>query len=274
MNTDDSIHDLPRTRSLTINKLIKLGISSFQDLLNYYPSRYNDYSLISRVAQLRIEQLTTIKVQVVSAKTHYTRTGKRIQQFEVADTSGKITAISFNQPYLLRIFKPGALLSISGICQLIGTGKVFTIQDYEILANLEQPTTHTGRLVPVYSETSGLSSKTIREKIKYVLKEVIISESLPEKIIMYNRLIDCTQAYRQIHFPDNLNLLHQAQHRLAFEELFMLQLSSALLKRDHQSNVVNHLIFSNSKHDDLLIDFINKLPITCVSLLFTAQYDF
>lgn len=260
MNVDQAIHDLPRTRSLTINKLIRLGVSTFQDLLDYYPSRYNDYSLISPISRLRIEQLATIKVQIVSAKTHFTRTGKRMQQFEVSDTSGKITAVTFNQPYLLRIFKPGTLLSISGVCQLIGTGKVFMIQDYEILESLDQPTTHTGRLVPIYSETSGLSSKTIREKIKYILNEIIISESLPEKIIMYNRLIDCTQAYQQIHFPDNLSHLHQAQHRLAFEELFMLQLSSALLKKQRQSNAVDHPIKLNSKHDDLLNDFINKLP--------------
>jgi len=260
MNADQLIHDLPRTRSLTINKLIKLGVNNFQDLLNYYPSRYNDYSLISPIAHLRIEQLATIKVQVVSAKAHFTRSGKRMQQFEVADSSGKITTVTFNQPYLLRIFKPGIYLSISGICQLIGTGKVFTIQDYEILQSLDQPTTHTGRLVPVYPETSGLSSKTIREKIKYVLNEFDTPESLPKEIIMYNRLIDYASAYKQIHFPDNLKILRQAQQRLAFDELFMLQLSSALLKKERQSNVVNHPIIINSKHESLLKEFIDKLP--------------
>lgn len=260
MHADQPIHDLPRTRSLTINKLIKLGINNFQELIDYYPSRYNDYSLISPISLLRVEQLATIKVQVVSAKTHYTRSGKRMQQFEVADASGKITIVAFNQPYMLRIFIPGILLSVSGTCQLIGTGKVFTIQDYEILESLDQPTTHTGRLVPVYSETNGLSSKTIREKIKYVLNEVIIPESLPEKIIMYNRLIDCTLAYKQIHFPDNFERLRQAQQRLAFEELFMLQLSSALLKKQRQSNVVDNPIKLNTKHENLLKEFINKLP--------------
>jgi len=265
MNANQTIRNLPRTRSLTINKLIKLGVDTFQDLLNYYPSRYNDYSLISPVAQLRIEQLATIKVQVVSAKTHLTRSGKRMQQFEVEDASGKITAVAFNQPYLLRIFKPGSLLSISGVCQLIGTGKVFTVQDYEVLNTLEQPTTHTGRLVPVYSETSGLSSKTIREKIKYVLSEIIVSESLPKEIMMYNRLINCTSAYQQIHFPDNFERLHQAQQRLAFEELFMLQLSSALLKKQRQSNVVDQPIILNQKHVNLLKDFINNLPFKLTS---------
>lgn len=134
-------------------------------------------------------------------------------------------------------------LSVSGTVEKYGKKLVIKPKEYEIGGKK----IHTGRIVPIYSEKRGLSSKTIREKIFYVLQNVMVrqahhdtfvtlsltkgDEILPNEIISFNNLIDEQKAYQQIHFPDSKEAAQKAKDRLAFDELFMIQLSSYLVKK-------------------------------------------
>lgn len=256
-----SIDNLPNTSTITKHRLLKLGIKTYWDLLNYFPYRYNNYSLISAIDKLQIGEIATVKGQIVDGKYQITRNGTRIQKFIVQDNTGKLDVLWFNQPYLLRLLKPGILISISGLIQ--NNGKRLTIEspEYEIIRN-DKITIHTGRIVPVYSEKVGLSSKTIREKIFKIINEnnLIISEYLPQEIIRFNSLIDVDAAYRNIHFPQDLNMEKQARNRLVFDELFIIQLSAALIKKDWLKDKIKNFFNLDNINLKKINEFIDNLP--------------
>src|SRR3989339_1959909 len=240
MNLDQlSIESLPVTSSITIRKFKSLGFNTYFDFLNYFPARYEDYSLITKINNIQEGETITIRGQIDEAKNQYTRSRITIQKVVVSDDTGTIEVSWFNQPYLIRVMKIGEIISISGLVKRFGSKLVIEPKEYEI----GDRNIHTGRLVPIYPEKKGLSTKTIREKIYAVLNttsEVVCrpAETLPSEIIIYNNLIAENNAYQQIHFPDNLDKVRQARERLAFDELFNLQLANNLIKRQWQKKQV------------------------------------
>ncbi|MBI5123737.1 ATP-dependent DNA helicase RecG [Candidatus Roizmanbacteria bacterium] len=259
------IENLPATSSITIRKLKSLGINTYFDLLNYFPYRYENYSIISSISKLQPEEIVTVNGKIIEAKNQYTRSGLKIQKVVLTDETGKIEVNWFNQPYLIRLFRIGDTVSVAGIVKRFGSKISIEPKEYEV----SEKRIHTGRFVPIYSEKKGLSSRTIREKIFSVLHsvgndprvvpDVKVGGLLPPEIISYNNLIDVNQAYQQIHFPDNLNLANKARERLAFDELFTLQLANNLIKKEWQKERVGN-IFKISNFKFLISNFITNLP--------------
>src|SRR4030042_2949818 len=169
------IENLPATSLITIRKMRSLGIKTYWNLLNYFPFRYEDYSLVSTVSKAQEGERVTIKGQIQDIKNSYTRRGLNIQSVSLFDGTDKINLLWFNQYYLLRLFKEKGYISISGDIKLRGNRKEMYPREFEMLRTLDQITLHTGRLVPIYPEKRGLSSKTIREKISYILKNIDLS---------------------------------------------------------------------------------------------------
>lgn len=260
---DQSIDLLPRTSALTIKKLRALGINTFFDLLNYFPTRYEDYSVASAIKQLQEGEIVTIQGKVIEAKQLYVKSRMKIQKFFVQDATGTIEVSWYNQSYLLTLFKRGATVSIAGIVRKFGKKLVLEPREFEIVT-LDSETIHTGRLIPIYSEKRGLSSKTIREKIYSVSKASPVIEYLPDQIIAFNELTSAAQAYRDIHFPKNRADLTLAKKRLAFDELFFIQLSAALVRKAWEKEQVTHP-FQISKHKSDINQFISLLPFTLTS---------
>ena len=169
MNLDKIlIENLPLTSSVTIGKLKSLEINTYFDLLNYFPYRYENYSVISTINKLQPEETVTVEGKIIEAKNQYTRTSLKIQKVIIADETGKIEVNWFNQPYLIKLFKIGESVSIAGLVKQFGSKLMIEPKEYETV----EKRIHTGRLVPIYSEKRGLSSRTIREKMFYVLNTV------------------------------------------------------------------------------------------------------
>ena len=260
-----SIGDLPSTSSITINKLKALGINTYFDLLNYFPTRYEDYSLITKINKIQVGEIITISGKIIEAKNQYTRSHITIQKVIISDGTGTVEASWFNQPYLIRVLKIGEAISVAGLVKQFGSKISIEPKEYEI----GEKRIHTGRLVPIYSEKKGLSTKTIREKIHAILvltSEVStrVAETFPSEIISYNNLIDEDGAYRQIHFPDNQNLANRARERLAFDELFNLQLANNLIKKEWKKERVGN-IFKISNFKFIISNFIANLPFKLTS---------
>ncbi len=254
------IENLPATSSITIRKFKSLNINNYFDLLNYFPIRYEDYSLITEIAKIQVGETVTVSGKIIEAKNQYTRSRITIQKVIIDDGTGKIEAGWFNQPYLIRIFKIGETISVAGSVKQFGPKISLEPKEYEV----GDKHIHTGRLVPVYSEKKGLSTKTIREKIHAILvltSEVRISvaETLPPEIITFNSLIDEQTAYQQIHFPDNLDNANKARERLSFDELFNLQLANNLVKKEWQKERVGNLL-KISNYKSQISNFIASLP--------------
>ncbi len=257
------IESLPRTQSLTIKKLKAVGINSFWDLLNYFPFRYENYSLISPIKRLQLGEVVTIKGQVKKFDNVFTRGGMKIQKAIIADNSGEIEVTWFNQMYLWRLLKPGIFISLSGEVKGFFNKLSFESREYEILSTPTATTIHTGRLIPVYSEKYALSSKLLREKIFRVINSqsdnqgiTEIAEFLPEEILNFNQLVQEKVALKEIHFPVNLESARKARERLAFDELFTIQLSTQIVRKAWEKENIGHKFLKDAG----LAEFINSLP--------------
>lgn len=272
MELSSPISSLPKTSPITIKRLESIGINSFWDLLNYFPYRYEDYSLISPINKIQPGEKVTLQGQIINIKNQYLRSGLKIQKLILADQTGRIQVIWYNQPFLLKILRPSIFLSVSGEIKEFDRSLIIEPDTYEIINSLHLPQDkliHTGRIIPIYSEKKQLTSRLLREKIFYLLahldhdrgkNETILSETLPKEILGYNHLIDLPSAYKNIHFPKNRSLAQSATRRLAFDELFRIQLAVYLSRHNREKeNVSNHLILDEQKQKIINI-FITNLP--------------
>lgn len=244
-------------------RLKKLGIETAENFLHHFPFRYQDYSLISKTANLQAGETVTIQGIVEEIKDNYTKNRKKIQKAKVSDETGSIEITWFNQPFLVKTIRAGEKYNFSGKTELFGKKIVMVSPEYEAVS---ESTIHTGRLVPVYPETARVSSKWIRSRINMILKQCkkYLLEYLPYSILAKNQFIDYKNAILQIHFPENKELLEKAKQRLAFDELFLIQLISALQKKEWEKEVVGNK-FQISEFRPNLIQFIKDLPFELTS---------
>lgn len=212
-----------------ISKLEKLGIRTVRDLLWHFPVRYEDFSEVYQIADLAPGQYATVQgvIEDVRARRSWQR---RLNLVEAAlrDNSGTIRIVWFNQPYIKNILHPGQLANISGKVSRSSSNELyFSHPSYEPLksgGHEPQHTMHTARLVPVYPETKGLTSRGIRFLIEPLLAQVKLHEWIPEEIIETQHIPEIRAALQKAHFPDTLEEAEQAKKRFAFEDLFLLQL--------------------------------------------------
>ncbi len=258
-----AIESLPSTSSLTIKRFKSLGVNTYLDLVNYFPSRYEDFSLLTSIGSAQPGETVTVKGEVTDSKYQVTRTGLRLQVFKLKDGTGEIEIGFYNQPYLLRLIKKGSILSVSGTVELYGRKMTLKPKDYELVSP-DSPLKHTGRIVPIYPQTRGLSTRTIREKMYIALREKY-DETLPLKIVEFNDLVGKDYAYQTIHFPDTFPSSQKARHRLAFDELFTIQLSSSMIKKQWEKETVSHKFKDTDSIRKQITKFINNLPFALTS---------
>lgn len=196
---------------------------SKEDLLRHYPFRYEDLTNVERGI-------------VVNSKNIYTRAGKTVQKIMVKTDRGVKELTYFNQPYLVRNLTTGVKMSLAG-------------NEYEI----NGPLIHTGRLVPIYPETKGVTSKMLRRKIWNLLKQPKFADWLPGKIIKQNRLVDLDTALRQVHFPDSQKQAERARQRLAFDEMLQFQLLALKSKKRWQEKQLSHRLTINRRKINQLL---------------------
>lgn len=218
------ISEIPRVGPAMARRLKSLGLKCVSDLLFYFPYRYDDFSKIIKVNQVKPHEICTVKgkVQLITGRRSFRRRRMFITESLVADDTGSIKIIWFNQPYLSKILKPGDEIILSGKVTMDYLTPEFISPSFE---KVKKEQTHTGRIVPVYSLTAGLSQRQMRFFLKSILSLAKnLNDFLPSEIIKSNRLMPLASAIKQIHFPDNHGLLKKAENRLKFDELFLIQL--------------------------------------------------
>lgn len=224
--------------------LTRLGIKTVKDALYYLPYRYENRSKIRKIADLRYGNIETVSGKVISAEV-IRLPGRHLKIFEltVNDESGLLKGKWFNQPFMKKNFKVGHEVLLCGSVKrnpYRGIGFEMDNPEYEIVSDDGDPLIHTNRVVPVYRVTSGLSVRQIRSIMFNILTTCIkdVSDTIPAEIINRTALPDLSQSLSQIHFPDSyvdVELLNRGvsdfHKRLAFDELFMLELGLAVMKR-------------------------------------------
>jgi ATP-dependent DNA helicase RecG len=268
MDLSSKITDLPKVGPIFARKFEKLGIKTLEDFFYHVPSRYLDYSLVTTINKLHPEETATIHAKIVSITNIFSKRGIRMQIGSVEDVTGKITVVWFNQPFLIRTLYPGRNISLSGKVGWFNRKLCFSSPDYEILGEIEKPTVHTGRLVPVYPETSGLSSKWLRTLMLSAYQSTgEIEEFLPVDAVKRSDLLTMNEAVKFVHFPRNLKEAEKGRERLAFNELLMLELTSLHRKINWKKNKVANKI----KIDHVLMNqFIDTLPFKLTGSQVTA----
>jgi len=209
--------------------LEELGIETLEDLLYFIPKRYEDRSNLEPINSLESNSYHTILCQVVDIHEERIRNNLTLLKAKVRDNTGEAIAVWFNQRYLKNILKRGTRVYLYGnIIRKFGRVEIQN-PDYEIVNGDE--TIHTGRIVPVYSLTEGLSQKIVRNIIWNTLDKYLeeVKEFLPREVLEKYGFPEIREAIYNVHFPKDENILKKSRERLAFEEFFLLQL--AILRR-------------------------------------------
>jgi ATP-dependent DNA helicase RecG len=213
-------------KSIFLSRLKKLGITTVQDLLWHFPVRYEDFSKIYKIAELEPGQEATVCGEIEDINTKRTwKKGMSVTEAMIADETGSIRAIWFNQPYIANSLHAGRTANFSGKVSMSRENELyFSNPAHEITRAGAEPK-HTARLVPVYPETKGLTSRGLRFVMNSIMKRApLFSEWIPEAVHKEQRLPEINTAVNNIHFPKKIDDALAAQKRFSFESLFMFQL--------------------------------------------------
>ncbi len=234
-------------------KFVLLGIRTVGELLTYWPRRYDDYSHVVAMSDVRPGAVTLKgNINVISGK--YVRRGMHITEAMAHDETGSVRVIWFNQPYRAAALKNGQQYYISGNYEL--SHQRFALQNPTIeLA--QELTVNTARIVPIYKETKGITSKQIRAAVAAAFQSGLqLPETLPAWLIVENKLMDYHTAVHAVHFPESNDELIDARRRLGVEEVLGLSLASQYIKRERQ---LEHAVPIPFKLE-LAKEFVASLP--------------
>lgn len=238
-------------------RLNNLGINNLKDLFYYFPRTYQDRSDFKEIRFIRPNEMVSIKAEVLDKD--LIKRGKYKSVFKVTFTDGTDTLIGtwFNQSYLNDVFESGQKYNLYGELSKKSffkyNKKEMINPTYEEIDN-KNTIIHTGRVVPIYSLTEGLTQKRLRYIIYRALKDHIhkITDFLPEYIIDKYNYIELKKAIFNMHFPQSRQIFVKARNRLAFQELFLLQIVMLKRKKEYKKvNGIKHHSF-NEKMDDFL----------------------
>lgn len=211
--------------------LKKIGLETIQDLVFYFPFRYEDWSRQAPLDALPLNQRVTVGARIKSIQNFRTpRKRMMITRAMLRDGRGQLEALWFNQPFLTQNLRPGQAVFLSGTAEKTATGPVMKNPEYELVT--PRPI-HTNRIVPQYNVTAGLTPKWLRYLVARNTTALIaqIPEYIPAKILTQYRLLGIRQALAEIHFPTKQELLARARERLAFDEFLLLQCAVLKIKR-------------------------------------------
>ena len=253
MTLASPLTDLKGVGEAQAKKFAVLGIKTVGDLVDYYPRRYEDYSVVTPVNRLQ-PGVVSIEAVIKQASGRYVRRGLHITEAVASDDSGSVRLIWFNQPYRAAALKTGQRYFISGQYEL--SRQRFAIMNPSVEMASDLPV-NTARILAVYRETKGLTSRQIRLAVHQALAAAgELPESLPTEVVKANRLISRDRALRSLHGPESLDELTEARRRLGFEEVFQLSLASLLNKQENQSEAATRIAFDET----LARQFVKSLP--------------
>ena len=237
------------------SRLKKLGIEIVSDLLFYYPFRYDDFSQMKDIENLNSGDILTVcgRVDLIGSKRSHIKKSN-ITEAIISDDTGSMKVVWFNQPFIIKNVKQGDNLYLSGkvdvdynVIQMVGP-------EYERVGG---KTANTGRLVPVYSLTHGITNKQLRFLIKISLPLIDnIKDWVPGQSIEKLDLTDIKTALNQIHFPDSSGSLRAARIRLKFNELFLIQIQKQVVR----NKMIKMNAISVEFKEDIVRKFVSGLP--------------
>jgi ATP-dependent DNA helicase RecG len=238
----------------TAKDYARLGVHTLRDLLHHYPRRYDNYARMKTINRLAYGEDCTLIATVWQVRERKFRGNRVMLKIILSDGTGNIEVTEFN-PYRKQLLTPGRQIVLSGkVDQYLGRLTIIP-REWE---KLDTELLNTGRIVPVYALTEGLYQRNIRNLSAQVVNHWAPRQAdpLPETVMANAGLMPFGQALAQIHFPDNEVRLADAQHRLAFDELFALQIGVLRQRQQWQAIPATPLATS----DQTLTTYLATLP--------------
>ncbi len=253
MTLSTPIEELKGVGEEVAKKLAVLGIKTVGDLITNYPRRYEDYSQITPIKDLSPGQVT-LEATISQVTSRYVRRGLHITEAIASDSSGSVRLIWFNQPYRAAAIKRDTAYYIAGDFGLRRGRFGILNPSVELVSTFP---VNTARIIPVYRETKGLKSFTIRKLIRQSLTDIgELREHLPLWLMKQQKLMGYSSAVMEMHFPSSADSLAKAKRRLGFEEVFELSLAALLNKYEMHKNKALAIVF----HEKLAREFVAQLP--------------
>lgn len=229
LNLNSPVTELPRIGEQRAKKLQKLGLDSAGDLLYWFPREYQDLREIYSVADAP-EDIPCCVTGIVAASpvTQLIRQGLLITKVRIVDDRAILDVTFFNQSYVRNALIPGNTYIFYGTVQREGNRYTMSNPMFE----QERKRHFTGRIMPVYPLTAGITNYIMSEAVRQVLVQCgrSIDEPLPETLRQEHQLMEAGKALQNVHFPADFDSLEAARRRLVFEELFFLSLGLAMMK--------------------------------------------
>ncbi len=264
-NQDTPVQFLKSVGPARARALSRLGIETVGDLLCHYPRRYFDRSSAVPIRGLKPGQDATVQGAILTASERRTRRGGSVLTVTVGDDTGVLFCVWFNQKFLLKQFKSGRKVMVSGVIQMHGGRAQMAHPDFEVFETGGQddetgPGLNTGRMVPVYGLTSGVGQYWLRGLVHQGLTKMqdLHIDPLPDYLRAAHGFPDRRTALENIHFPPEKQGLEAARDRLVYEELFTIQILMALRRKSRrgQSGVMLN------KPGDLTTRLVEDLPFS------------
>ncbi|MGH7239956.1 MAG: DEAD/DEAH box helicase, partial [Candidatus Saccharimonadales bacterium] len=255
MNFEMPLIEVKGVGEALASKLAILGVKTAGVLIDFYPRRYEDYSEVTKIANLKPGPVT-IEAKIKQARGRYVRRGMHITEAVASDETSSVRLVWFNQPYRAGGIKSEATYYISGNFELSHQHLQIMNPSVELASDFP---VNTARILPVYKLTKGLTTKQIRKIVKELVPLIReLPETLPVWLINEQKLISRTEAIENMHFPQSPEKLAAAKKRLGFEEVFSLSLASQLVKKELAEELVPAVKFD----EKLAKEFVRNLPFT------------
>jgi ATP-dependent DNA helicase RecG len=239
--------------------LEKLGVETVEDVLYFFPRRYEDRRNLVGLHELRIGESQTVTGTVIAGggrRSWYTH--KHLTEIVIDDGRGRLTCVWFNQPYINSYFRPGVKVICFGKVEVFKNRLQMISPEYEIIDTDEDESLNLRRIVPIYPLTKGITQRYLRKVIRQCLdkyKDKLIDE-IPVAIRNKYRLANINRSIENVHFPETFDMQNESMRRVSFEEFFFFQLSVALRRLSiKQSTGHKHFI-----SDIEVLNYINGFP--------------
>ena len=208
----------------------RLGVRCVGDLLSDFPRAYEDRSKVLPIARMMEGEAACVCAMITTEpELSRIRKGMELLRFRIADASGSMLVTYFNQAWMKNRLRRGDTYIFYGKVQVTGRTFAFTNPIFEPEAEMGRVT---GRIMPVYRLTGGISQRDMTQAVRRVLGEpgMTFPNALPERVERENRLCTARYAYENIHFPADMRALSLSRRRLVFEELFTLVCALSLVR--------------------------------------------
>lgn len=255
MNTSYPLSEIKGVGEKTDEALRRVGLKTIGDLIEYLPRTYEDYENQTSIAELQPGKVS-ILAKCEKIETKMVRRGLKLTTATLADDSGKVQAVWFNQPYRITQLQGGEQFLFSGDFEFNYNRYQLTNPSVEKFKS-ETSAVEGDTIVPVYRSVKGVKQQIFRKLVAGVRPIItMLPETLPDDLLKRQKLLDRSTALIKMHFPKDKTDVAVAKERLAFEELFQLLLASQLNKQENSK-----LEGWEIKFDQPAVkDFVEQLP--------------